>query len=95
MSKKRKTSTKTVAPRLSRRLLDKMVHDLSERLRGLRYEAEAMETIIAPNGKHIVIEYQTRQACSVLLKSLLNRVHEVEQLSLILARRSTLRPGTE
>lgn len=90
--KKRAAKPKVKSPRFSRSLLDKMIKDLHERLRDLRYESEAMATIIAPNDRHIVIEHQTRMACTVMLASLQRRVHDVEGLAAILAGRSTLGP---
>jgi hypothetical protein len=85
-----KARPKVKSPRFSRSFLIKMIKDLEERLRDLRYEAEAMATVIAPNSRHIVIEHQTRMACTVMLASLQRRISDVEGLAAILAGRSTL-----
>jgi hypothetical protein len=44
-----------------------------------------MFTIVQPNGRHTVIEHQTRTACCVMLNSLQRRIQEAEGLARIIA----------
>jgi hypothetical protein len=70
--------------KLSRSLLENMIRDLDDRLRKLREEAGAFDTIIKPNDQHTVIEHQTRMACSVMLDSLMRRIRDAESLARLL-----------
>lgn len=81
-----KATRKPKRRRLSRHLLDDMIRDLIGRLGKLEYEAEAFDTIIKPNGQHMLIEHQTRAACGAMLDSLLRRIRDVEGLAKLLVR---------
>jgi hypothetical protein len=85
---KRRTAKEKAKPRkqLSRPLLDNMIRDLAERIVKLEDEAEAFATIIMPNGRHTVIEHQTRLACGVMLDSLQRRIRDVRGLARLLVR---------
>jgi hypothetical protein len=90
MTKMAKAKTKSKPHRLSRPLLDKMLLDLIGRLVDLECEADGTEIFIKPNGQHMVIEYQTRTACGVLIESLQRRIRDVRGLAEILFRNEAL-----
>lgn len=60
--------------------------DLASSLTELRYEVEAIVTMVTPNDRHTVIEHQTRTACRIMLASLEHHIRDAEELAHALNR---------
>jgi hypothetical protein len=84
-------NAKRVAPRrLPRSLLEKMVADLTGRIKEQRSVAEAITKVVAPNGQTLHGEWPMRRVIELALDAHVRGLRDIDGFAEIINRRSAV-----